>query len=184
MLLATAGGIELTLPDATSGGVGEGKVYWIKDRDGLAGGDPISIATTSSQTINSMFGVATTFELNQPRQAVTIISDGANWQILNDDGPGNISGISSEGATGTIAAVDGPIIDVFEGGITLTLPPLASVAVGQCYTFKDSDGNAALDPITIEGDGSETIDGDLNFVMDTDFQSVGVCSLGDKWIVV
>ncbi len=184
VLVAVAGGITLTLPDATSGGVGVGKVYWIKDRDGLAGATPITIATTSAQTISSMTGVATTFVINQSRQAVTLISDGANWQILNDDGPGNVAGITTEGATGTIAAAEGPIIDVTTGGITLTLPPVASVAVGQCYTIKDSDGNAALDPITIEGDGSETIDGELTFVLDTDFQAVGVCNLGDKWIVV
>jgi hypothetical protein len=75
------------------------------------------------------------------------------------------------------------LFDITAGDITISLPFTASVGIGQVFTFKDSDGNAGLSSITIEGATGENIDDLSTFAMDTDYQSVSVVNLGDKWII-
>jgi len=186
VILVTDGGITITLPDATSSGVGEGKAYWIKDRDGNAAADPITIDTTSSQLINSLAGETGTFVLDQDRQTIALVSDGAAWQILSDDpGSGDLTGITTVSITSALGVDDGPLIDVTSTSITITLPAVASAAVGKTYHIKDTDGLASGGSgITIDGSGAETIDGELTFVLSTNFQSVTIVNLGDKWTII
>jgi hypothetical protein len=183
VLLATAGNITLTLPDATGSGVSAGKVYWIKDRDGNAGSNSITLATTSAQTITSFVGTATTFLMTSAYQAICVVSDGLNWQMVNNDDPSAKIGITSVGTTGSVDINDGPLIDITAGSVTITLPLTSDAAAGHVFTFKDSDGNAAANTITIEGATGENIDDVSTFDMDTDYQSVSVTNLGDKWAV-
>ena len=92
--------------------------------------------------------------------------------------------ITSVGTTATLGVADGPLIDVTTGGITITLPAVASAATGKVYYIKDSDGSATGGNITIDGDGAETIDGATTFVFTADFDSVTIVNLGDKWVIV
>lgn len=184
IVLLTAGGLTITLPDASI--VGVGKAFWIKDRDGNASTSPVTIATTSSQTINPINAgaSATTFTMNQLRQIITVVSDGSNWEVINDDpAGGTLTNITSIGTTSSVDENDGPLIDVTAGGITLSLPFTSAVGVGQAFVFKDSDGNAGTSTITIEGATGETIDDLSTYDLDTDYQSASVVNLGDKWIV-
>lgn len=71
---ATSGAITLTLPDAT--GIMAGKGFTIKRINTNA--NAVTLATTASQTIDG----ATTFALTNANEAVTVISDGANWRIV------------------------------------------------------------------------------------------------------
>jgi hypothetical protein len=107
-----------------------------------------------------------------------------NGTISQDGTPVKDFDITTVAITSSLAVSDGPMIDITAGGITITLPPVASARTGQLYYLKDSDGNAAADSITIEGDDAETIDDNLNFILTTDHQSVTVLNLGDKWIIV
>jgi len=183
VVLATAGSITLTLPDATGSGVGAGKVYWIKDRDGNAGINAITLTTSLSQTITSFVGTSTSFLMTSAYQAVALVSDGANWQMVSNDDPAAKVGITSLGITGSVDVNDGPFIDITTGGVSITLPLTADAEVGHVFTFKDSDGNAAANTITIEGATGENIDDVATFDMDTDYQSVSLTNLGDKWAV-
>lgn len=183
IVLLTAGGLTITLPDATV--VGAGKAFWIKDRDGNAPTSPITLATTSSQTINPINRSAaeTTFTMNQLRQSLTVVSDGANWELVSEDPILTQRRITSIGTTASVDEDDGPLIDITAGGITLSLPFTSAVGVGQAFTFKDSDGNAGTSTITIEGATGETIDDLSTYDLDTDYQSASVVNLGDKWII-
>ena len=184
IVLLTAGSLTITLPSASV--VGAGKTFWIKDRDGNASTNPITIATTSSQTINPVNSgiVATTFTMNQLRQIITVVSDGSNWEIVNDDpAGGTLTNITSIGTTSSIDEDDGPVIDITAGGITISLPFVSAVGVGHVFTFKDSDGNAGTSTITVEGATGETIDDLATYDLDTDYQSASVINLGDKWII-
>jgi hypothetical protein len=184
IVLLTAGSITITLPSASV--VGAGKTFWIKDRDGNASTNPITIDTTSSQTINPVNGgaAAITFIMNQLRQIITVTSDGSNWEIINDDpSSAALTSITSLGATADIGEDDGPLFDITTGGITISLPLTSQVGVGHVFTFKDSDGNAGLSAITIEGATGDTIDDAATFDLDTDYQSASVVNLGDKWII-
>ncbi len=91
--------------------------------------------------------------------------------------------IETFGATGDIAD-DSTLVLATTGGITLTLPVAATVGAGFVVYIKDRDGNAAVDPVTIEGDGAETIDGNLTFPVDSNYQSVTLVSDGSNWSVL
>lgn len=67
------GGITRTLPTAVGHA---GKEFFIKKIDSGAG--PVSIATTSSQTID---GVAAPYVLANQNQYIQVMSDNANWTI-------------------------------------------------------------------------------------------------------
>ena len=66
--------ITITLPDASTI---IGRIYTIK-RDASATAS-VSIATTSTQNIDGI----STYTLANAKDAVTVVSDGVNWQITN-----------------------------------------------------------------------------------------------------
>lgn len=71
---ATSGAFANTLPTAV--GI-SGRQYTIKRING--GANTVTVGTTSSQTIDG----ASTKTLGAQWSAVTVVSDGANWQIVN-----------------------------------------------------------------------------------------------------
>ena len=71
---ATSGAFTVTLPTAV--GI-TGKVFYLQRTDGTLA-NPVTIATTSAQTING----ATTRFLATQFESWAIVSDGANWQVL------------------------------------------------------------------------------------------------------
>lgn len=70
---ATGGIFTLTLPTAVSK---SGQIYVLRKSD--ASGNAITVATTSSQTING----STTQSLASQYSTITVQSDGANWMII------------------------------------------------------------------------------------------------------
>jgi hypothetical protein len=68
-------------------------------------------------------------------------------------------------------------------GFTVTLPTAVGIA-GRAYTIKDHGGNAASESITIDGNGSETIDGSLTKVINNAYGEYTVVSNGTNWNVV
>lgn len=71
----TSSAFSITLPTALGR---TGQTYIIKDWKGTAVTNNVTIATTSSQTIDG----ASTRVLTAAFQSVTVISDGANWSII------------------------------------------------------------------------------------------------------
>jgi hypothetical protein len=120
--------------------------------------------------------------MDQPRQVITVVSDGSNWEMINNDDDSYL-GVTSVGATADIGVYDGPVIDVTTGGIEITLPGVAVAGIGQTYIVKDSDGNASGDPITVAGATGENIDASNTASISTDYDSLSLVNLGDKWII-
>ena len=77
----------------------------------------------------------------------------------------------------TIQPLD-DVIDCTSGTFTVTLPPAAPV-LGEYYDVKNSGAGI----ITLEADGSETIDGQLNQTLNTK-DNLQVLSDGTGWIVI
>jgi hypothetical protein len=75
-MLVTSGGVTITLPSAVA--VGSGRVVYVKDRDGNASGDPITVDTQSAQTIDGLG----TYLIDTDHESVSFLSDGSNWIIL------------------------------------------------------------------------------------------------------
>jgi hypothetical protein len=70
----------LTLPTAV--GIA-GRVYWIKNIS--SNGSTLTIATTSSQTIDGL----TTWTLTQTNKAIRLVSNGTNWYAVSESLPGS-----------------------------------------------------------------------------------------------
>ncbi|MEY5049805.1 MAG: hypothetical protein RLZZ175_3164 [Bacteroidota bacterium] len=67
------------------------------------------------------------------------------------------------------------------GPYTVTLPAAAS-NTGRTYYIKNIDTDG--DDITIDGNGSETIDGSATYVLDTYLRNVKLISNGTSWFVI
>lgn len=67
------------------------------------------------------------------------------------------------------------------GGITATLPTAVG-RQGRRYTIVRVDAGAG--DVTLDGDGSETINGDADYILVNQWQFVTVESDGTNWVVV
>ena len=64
---------------------------------------------------------------------------------------------------------------------TYTLPLANQYHENRIYTIKDVSGNAKVNPITIQRQGSDTIDGATSFVINVNYGSVAFYSDGTTW---
>ena len=65
---------------------------------------------------------------------------------------------------------------------TITLPPTSLVGRGKVYEIRDVGGSASSNIITIDANGTETINGDLTKGISTNYGSVKVVTDGiGKW---
>lgn len=71
--------------------------------------------------------------------------------------------------------------DASSAAFTVTLPA-ASKFIGRVYHIKkiDSSGNA----VTVDGNASETIDGDTTKVITTQYDSMMIVSNGSNWHII
>lgn len=65
------------------------------------------------------------------------------------------------------------------GTFTITLPTAIDIA-GYKFTIK----NSGIGVITIEGDGTETIDGALTNVLASQYDKISLVSNGANWIII
>jgi len=69
------------------------------------------------------------------------------------------------------------------GAVTITLPT-AEVRKGRVYTVKDESGAAATNNITVDTEGSETIDGSATDVLSDNYGAKTYYSDGSNWFTV
>lgn len=69
------------------------------------------------------------------------------------------------------------------GPITLTLPLVASVPSGQEFVIKDESGQAGVNNITVDGNGSQ-IDGQSTFVLSASREGIKCISRGTFWSII
>lgn len=65
---------------------------------------------------------------------------------------------------------------------SLTLPS-AQVVTGRFIVIKDAGGNAGVNNITIDTEGSETIDGSATLIIVSNYQAVNLYSDGSDWFI-
>lgn len=88
--------------------------------------------------------------------------------------------VTTKTADYTIAATDGVILgDATSGSITLTLP--TAVGATRSYTIKRISTNT--NSVTVEGNGTETIDDALNYAL-LAYESITVVSDNDEWFII
>lgn len=85
-------------------------------------------------------------------------------------------------AATTITAADALVlVDTTSGAVTVTLPA-AAVSTGKRFTVKKT--NAGANNVTLDGDGSETIDGAATLAWNTQYAAYTVQSDGSVWWIV
>lgn len=85
-------------------------------------------------------------------------------------------GVSSAGSADIEAGVY--LCDASGGAFSLTLPAVASFKYRSlCIKKVDGSGNA----VTVDGSGSETIDGAATYALSSQYAAVTVYSDGDEW---
>ena len=77
---------------------------------------------------------------------------------------------------------DDCVIDVTAGagGVTVTLPAVASTRVGKFYIVRNADGGAGN--VTVDGDGSETINGVTSKDITSQYEGLLVVNSGSAWL--
>ena len=89
--------------------------------------------------------------------------------------------ISSQSANFTASANETYVVDT-SSAITATLP--SSPTVNTYIRIKDSTGTANTNNITVNTPGAETIDGQANNTIDSDFESRTYVYDGTQWLVL
>ena len=72
-------------------------------------------------------------------------------------------------------------VDASSAAVTVTLKPAAE-AKGKRLTIKKID--SSVNAVTVDGDGSETIDGATTAVINSQYDSICVMSDGTEWWIV
>lgn len=69
------------------------------------------------------------------------------------------------------------------GAVTINLPAAATIGEGTVYHIKDEGGNAGTNNITVDGNDSETIDGETTKVINTNYACISVYCDGSNWFI-
>ena len=72
--------------------------------------------------------------------------------------------------------------DASGGAFTVTLPPAATAGDGFKVTVKKID--SSTNAVTIDGDASETIDGQATYALSAQYDSVTILSDGSNWLTI
>lgn len=157
------------------------------------------------------FGDSATFKQDETGQNFSIFTDDFDFKMYSTEASGSVgfanasgtrkvryrnaenqfmisSGLrydihSTSSATFNMTTVDGRVMilaDTSSNAITVNLPA-ASENSGRVINIKDKGGNAGTNNITIDPDGSETIDGAASVAINTNYGSMTVLCDGTKW---
>jgi hypothetical protein len=141
-LSALSNTITATLPTAV--GI-RGKTYTLQKVDSST--HAITIATASSQTINGVVGAT----LNAQYEDLTIISDGANWQVIQ----AYVPAIIASATTSTVQAlVSGVKTFEFENTVIDTVAGLSTTSSVTRYTAAKAGNYLVTFNFTSNGAGS------------------------------
>jgi hypothetical protein len=86
----------------------------------------------------------------------------------------------------TLAATDPELVEFTVGSAyTVTLPAVASASPGRRFVLKDNGSASAVNVLTIDGNGAETIDGAANVTIVLAYQSYTVFlnAAGTAWLL-
>lgn len=171
---ATSAGFTVTLLAAST--AGDGYEIAIKKTDSSA--NKVTIDANASETIDGDL----TKVLQTQYSWVVLRSDGSNWHIV---GSGDNRAVLTKTTTYTVLPEDdrGTILsDVSGGSFTITLPAVSSVLKGFEITIKKTDSSS--NTLTIDGDGSETIDGALDQDITIENSAITIISDGSSWRII
>lgn len=168
---STGGNFTLSLPSAVT--AGDGANVWVQ-HVGSAG--KVTVAPNGVQTINGAASVS----LIRPYSFFRLVSDGANWTA---EGADRLFATLSKTTTYTVTTADvGKLIkgDATSGAFSITLPAATSAGDGFEVTIQKID--ATTNAVTVDGDGTETINGAATLALSTQWWGAQLRCDGSNWI--
>ncbi len=90
----------------------------------------------------------------------------------------SITTVSTDTTLSSIATV---LVNAASAPITITLPAAASYP-NQIYQIKKID--SSVNTVTVDGNGSETIDGDLTAIIAFQYSAMDIISNGTSWFII
>jgi hypothetical protein len=109
---------------------------------------------------------------------LTYVADNGAWVPIS----GLTPNVSSKTSAYTVTATDGLVkCDATSAAFTVTLPTAVGIT-GKIYIIKKVDASA--NAITIDGDGSETIDGSATVSLSAQWNKYVLMSDGSNWMVL
>ena len=72
-------------------------------------------------------------------------------------------------------------VDATAGAVTITLPAVATTRVGKRYTVRKVD--TSTNAVIVDGNASETIDGDTTQILFTQYTSLTLVNTGTAWLI-
>lgn len=180
----TAGGFTITVNDFAEGQIQPGNWFIIYDEAGAAAASPITISpsgvafngnTLTNLTISENYGGY--YFLAKDYDEWTV------WRLSPAVPSGVINGITARIDNYTLTGSDYFVRmwTVLGSDLTATLPAAASHK-GRVYVIKKY--GSETNTVTIDPDGSETIDGESTKVMATENEAYMIQSDGSNWFVL
>ena len=139
--------------------------------------------TAASRTCANL-GTVTTADINGgSMDGVTIGAASAAEATFTGLAAAYSGSVGASTVTYTAAATDFFIGVSGSSTVTISLPAAGTVGAGKMYVVKDVAGHSGTDGrnIVVEGNGSETIDGQLNVTLNSDYAALNFMSDGSNW---
>lgn len=151
---------------------------------------PITQTTTDESTPLTESNLAATYTasayqnclvwVNHSVRGYTLYrSNGTTWEIVH----GATKDYERSSASGTVTVNDYDDVIVLTGTNTrsVNLEAAATAGMGRYITIKNEQSSGT---VTVDGSGSETIDGSLTFSMTLQYESITLVSDGSNWHIV
>lgn len=123
--------------------------------------------------------------VDQVNSNETDIATNAAAILLKQPGLVEVTTIAAATGTTTVAGeLNVVLVDYTTTGASTVTLGTATVAEGQVVIIKDVDGNAATNNITVDTEGSETIDGAASASITADSGALRLVSDGTDWFTI
>lgn len=116
--------------------------------------------------------------VNSHEIRIELISDAEDFRFPGD---GDLHVVTVTGATTLTAGHDVVLCNATSAAFTVTLPAAAS-NTGRRYSIKKIDSSA--NAVTVDGNGSETVDDSTTRVLSMQYDSISIVSDGTEWWII
>lgn len=148
---------------------------------GHSAGDNASQKVDADNSIGIGFQTFTTADNQVVIGNTSITETILRGQVFTGDGAYETLKRTAKTSSASITTETLVLVDATSGDVTITLPPAANLVDTPVHLKKiDSSANSMI----IEGDGSETIDGQLNVNTAVQYTNITVVSDGTSWFIL
>lgn len=180
------GGFTLTLPHVTTGNILPGYRVLVVDSTSSFFANNLTIETSSGDSSTILGATSVVFNRNDQKFYIELLED-FTWQ-LSFFAPNTIpytgllySPVVNPTTPYTPGVNEVILWDCTAGPKVVNLPA-AATSSGYVLNIKKTDVTA--NTLTIDGDGTETIDGGLTAVLTTQYESISIFCNGTEWFII